>query len=478
MAILCKGLIKIVIAAWVLGGAPAHAMSLVEAVRIAVASNPEIGEAISNREAIEFELEQGRGLFRPRVDLEARIGGQKRWREGFEDPTLNPNGTAGWLNRREASMTVRQLLFDGFESQSEVERQAARVDGASYRVMERAEFVALAVAKEYIDILRLREILGLLRANERYHEGLVGKFTQGTEGGSISVADRQQARERLFAAKARTTEASEQLANAEVRFVRLVGRRIGRARVPANLYKALPRTVDKAIGHARDNHPSIKFAQADVDAASALVRKASAQFAPKLSLEGRARAGDNLDGERGQDNDVQGNVVMQWNLFNGGIDAANRQEQIRRTDEARMALHRITREVEEGVRLSWDRRRLQSKRLYDLHRQLKTQNEVLKFYTDQFEIGQRSLLDLLDAQSSRVSAQIAVATGRSAVRFADYRILASVNRLLVSLDIKPPSTAYPYARTQFKVPPTPPAETTPRYSPKGLDREPDFKSLY
>ena len=62
----------------------AHAMSLLEAVRIAVHSNPEIGEAIANREAIEFELEQGRGLFRPRVDLEARIGGEKRWRESFE----------------------------------------------------------------------------------------------------------------------------------------------------------------------------------------------------------------------------------------------------------------------------------------------------------------------------------------------------------------------------------------------------------
>ena len=63
-----------------LSSGPAQALSLVEAVRIAVSSNPEIGEAIANREAIEFELQQGRGLFRPKVDLEARIGGEKRWR--------------------------------------------------------------------------------------------------------------------------------------------------------------------------------------------------------------------------------------------------------------------------------------------------------------------------------------------------------------------------------------------------------------
>ena len=456
----------------------AHALTLLEAVRIAVSSNPEIGEAIANREAIEFELEQGRGLFRPRVDLEARLGGEKRWRESFESPA-NPNGTAGWLNRRDASLVVRQLLFDGFESQSEVDRQAARVDGASYRVMERAEFVALAVAREYIDILRLRRIVGLLQKNESYHQNLLGKIAQGAQEGSISVADRQQARERLFAAKARTTEAREELANAETRFMRIVGQSIGKASMPKGVGHALPRSLDEAISLARKSHPSIRFAQADVDAAGALVRKADARFAPKLTLEGRARAGDNLDGEPGQDNDVQANVIMQWNLYSGGIDTANKQEQIRRTDEARMTLHRISREVEEGVRLSWDRRRWQAVRLAELDRQLNTQNEVVRFYTEQFQIGQRSLLDVLDSQNSRVAAQIAVATGQSAVRFADYRVLASVNRLLRTFKVRPPAAAKAYAREQFDVPKTPQPEAMPRRSPPAdLNREPDFKGLY
>jgi len=460
-----------------LSSSSAHALSMLEAVRIAVSSSPEIGEAIANREAIEFELEQGRGLFRPRVDLEARIGGEKRWRESSVT-AFNPDGSAGWLNRRDASLVVRQLLFDGYESQSEVERQAARVDGASFRVMERAEFVALSVVREYIDIIRLRRVIGLLLKNERYHGSLLGKISKGARGGSISVADKQQARERLYSAKARTIEAREELANAETRFARIVGQSIGKATMPKGVYKALPRSLDNAIGHARLNHPSIKFAQADVDAANALVRKADAAFAPKITVEGRARAGENLDGERGQDNDVQANVVVAWNLYNGGINSANKQEQIRRTDEARMSLHRISREVEEGVRLSWDRKRLQAARLADLNRQLNTQNEVVRFYTEQFEIGQRSLLDVLDSQNSIVAAQIAVATGEAAVQFADYRILASVNKLLRTLDVKPPSAVKAYAREQFSVPPTPPAETMPRYTPEGLNREPDFKTLY
>ena len=447
---------------------------MLEAVQIAVASNPEIGEAISNREAIEFELEQTRGLFLPKVDLEARIGGENRWRQN----SIDPNGGAGWLNRREASVVARQLLFDGYESRSEVELQAARVDGASYRVMERAEFIALSVIREYIDIIRLRRVVGFLVANESYHTNLLNKISSGAQGGATSVADRAQARERLYSAKARTTQAREELANAETRFARLVGRSIGKTRAPGGVKKAMPRSLDSAIGHARLNHPSIKFAQADVDAASALIRKADASFAPRINLEGRASAGDNIDGQSGQDNDVQANVIVAWNLYNGGIDSANKQEQVRRTDEARMALHRISREVEEGVRLSWDRKRLQAARLVDLNRQLNTQNEVVRFYTEQFQIGQRSLLDLLDAQNSRVSAQVAVATGEASVQFAEYRLLASINKLLRTLGVNPPSAVKAYAREQFSVPPTPPAETMPRYRPKDLDREPDFKGIY
>jgi len=451
----------------------AHAMTMLEAVRIAMSSNPEIGEAISNREAIEFELEQGRGLFRPKVDLEARIGGEKKWRE-----LPNLDDSNGWLNRREASLVVRQLLFDGFESQSEIDRQAARVDGASYRVLERAEFIALSVIREYIDIMRLRRVVGLLVKNETYHNSLLSKISEGARAGSISVADRQQARERFFSAKARTTQAREGLANTETRFERLVGRSIGKTRMPRSVGRSLPRSRDEAIHKARQDHPSVRLAQADIDTANALIGKAEAAFAPKITIEGRARAGDNIDGTPGQDNDVQANVIVAWNLLNGGIDSANKQEQIRRTDEARMALHKITREVEEGVRLAWDRRRLQTARLADLKRQLDTQNEVVRYYTEQFEIGQRSLLDVLDSQNSRISAEVAVTTGEASVRFAEYRILASINKLLPTLGVKPPAAVKAYAREQFNVPATPPADSMQRYIPEDLNREPDFKGVY
>ncbi len=451
-----------VMAVSVVAATGAYAMSMSDAVRIAVDSNPEIGEAIANREAIEFELRQGRGLYLPRIDLEGSLGAELRDSRSTHQTGDNDHV----FFRKEGNVVIRQLLFDGFGTDAEVERQASRVDGASHRVFERSEFIALAVIREYLDIIRLRRVVSISVNNVSYHRGLLGRIGEGADEGSLSVADRQQAQERLFAANARVAEAREELKAAEARFIRLVGRASGKVSVPRRVSKSLPPTKSHAIGLARSSHPSVKLAKADIDAATALVKAAESRYYPKFTLEGRARAGDDLGGFRGHDHDLQANVVMSWNIYNGGIDTANRQEQIRRVDEQRMRLHRITREVEEAVRLSWDRRDEQRRRLAELRRQHGAILQLVRSYTEQFNIGQRSLLDLLDTQNTRVSAQIAVETANAAVKFAEYRVLASTGTLLRTMGVKAASASDAYAREQAKVPPTPPAETQSRYSPK------------
>lgn len=444
-----------------MAGSNAYALSMLESVRIAVRSNPEIGEAIANREAIEFELRQGRGQFLPRIDLEGSLGGELR----DSQTTHASNKKDHLFFRREGSLTVRQLLFDGFGTQAEIERQASRVDGASYRVFERSEFIALAVVREYLDIIRLRRVVRISNNNVAYHRRLLGQIGQGAAEGSLSIADRQQAQERLYASKARVAEAREELKSAETRFIRIVGRPVGKVSVPKRVSRTLPATMSHAVKKARSRHPSVNLAKADIDSAAALIKAADAKFYPQFSLEGRARAGKNLAGVSEHDKDLQGNVVMSWNIYNGGIDVANRQEQIRRVDEERMKLHRITREVEESVRLSWHRRDEQKRRLVELRRQHQSILRLINSYTEQFKIGQRSLLDLLDTQNTRVASQIAVETGDAAVKFAEYRILASTGTLLSTLGVKKPSGSKPYAREVHKVPEAPPADTLQRQEP-------------
>ncbi len=433
-----------------------------EAVAVAVDSNPEIGEAVANRAAIEFELEQGRGLYRPRLDLEGSIGGEIR-----DSATTRANNDDDHLFlRQQASVVVRQLLFDGFGTDAEIERQASRVDGAALRVRERSEFIALAVIREYLELIRTRRIIGIARENIGYHQKILGEISEGAGGGTISIADRQQAEERIYAARSRLVEFQEEYKAAEAAFIRLVGQPPGALSAPLNARSLIPSSLSSAIEEAHAHHPSIKFAQADIDAAAALVKAARSKYYPNLSLEGRASAGEDLDGTRGFDGDLQGNLVARWNLYNGGIDAANEQEQIRHVDEEYQKLHRITREVDEGVRLSWNRHAQQTLRLRELLREMSAIEQLRVSYSEQFRIGERSLLDLLDTQNTRFSVQVAIATSDAAVRFGHFRILAATGNLLRTIGVPEPAESRTYARKDANVPETPSPDSFDRVEPR------------
>src|SRR3546814_5758861 len=105
-------------------------MTLQEAVQQAIATNPDIGIVASNREAVDQELRQARGLYLPQIDVAAGTG-----LGTFNDSTSRASGgdTAETV-RRESSITLQQRLFDGFEAGATVEREMARVESAASRV--------------------------------------------------------------------------------------------------------------------------------------------------------------------------------------------------------------------------------------------------------------------------------------------------------------------------------------------------------
>ena len=119
--------------------APADAMTLKQAVQMAVDSNPEIGQAIEDRAATGFELQQALGLYAPRVDLNASTGA-----ELLSNPTRRAAGLdTHVLLPTQVGISVSYDIFDSGYRDAESDRQAARLDGAALRVLERSEFIAL-----------------------------------------------------------------------------------------------------------------------------------------------------------------------------------------------------------------------------------------------------------------------------------------------------------------------------------------------
>lgn len=456
----CGSLIALCVATMA-GTAWAQTTDLKSAISAAIDSHPEINQAIQNKEAIEFEREQAKGLYLPRVSIEASAGVRRlenttRRTIGIEDQTLWP---------LEAGLVAEQTIWDSGYRSAEKRRQAARIDGAALRVGERSQFVALNVTRQYLDYMLQQRVVAAAEDNIAFHRKLLGDLGEGVSQGSISIADQQQAEERLQAALVRKSEAEQDLTNAAISFRTLTGLSIDQVSMPDPVTSAVPPTLEEAIGAARTHNPLIREAEADIQAARAVVDEAQSELGPTVTLEGRGRVGEDVDGFKGSTNDVQGRVVMRWQLFNGGINRAKVQEMTRRASEARFRLSQRQREAEEDVRTAWNRWDTEKKRLADLSRQGTVSDSLLVSYREQFNVGRRSLLDVLDSQNTRFNTQVRSETARFSEIFAQYQILAATNQLLDTLGIAQPSGADPYARKKYDVPDLPPAELQRRRYP-------------
>ncbi|QFI69841.1 Type I secretion system, outer membrane component LapE [Sinorhizobium alkalisoli] len=453
--ILKGSLFSILLSSTFFAGGSTQAMTLREALQVAMESNPEIGQSIENREAIEFELRQARGLYLPSVDLEASTGARhledsSRRAASIENDPLYPS---------DVGITITQKLFDGGGRRAELERQAARVDSASFRVLERSETIGLQIVREYFEYILQQQIVEEARRNVAAHQSIRSDIDSLISGGRLTQADLQQVDERLLSAKARLIEAQEALDTAQISFNRLVGQPLTSPSMPKSVAAALPRTLETAIGIARSNNPRIKAADADINVADSQVKAAKSDMLPEIVAEGRVRTGNDIDGSTGNTWDAQARIVARWNLYRGGIDIANEQEQMRRASEQRLVFHQAHREVEEAVRISWERRATQSDLSRTLRAQAQVNDRLVSSYREQLAVGQRSLLDVLGAQNARFNSNILAKTAQYAALFSEYRLLAATGQLLATMNIKAPAQVDAYARNEFNVPAPPATET-------------------
>lgn len=437
-------------------------ISLQEAIEVAVNSNPEVAQAQYNKEAIQFERKQAQGLFAPRVNVEASAGvrhldNPTRRAIGINDKELTP---------LEAQIQGEWTVIDFGRRRGELLRQASRVDGASLRVVERSEYIALQVARQYLDVLLQQRVLAASQDNSAFHQALVNDLDTGVQQGSISIADKQQAEERLQAALVREEEARQSLAEAKISLKRLTGLDIEDVQLPPTLAEQMPASIDEAVGLARTNNPKVREAAADVDASTALAKSAKGDLYPEIGVDVTGRIGDEIDGFAGTTRDAQARVFMRWNVFDGGINRAKYQEMVRRASETRYRLYDLTREAEEDVRTAWTTLETQGRVKDKLETQSRVTDDLLLSYRSQFNVGRRSLLDVLDAQNTRYNVQVRRETAAFSEIFARYQTLAVTNRFLTGLSIAPGAGAGEAERERFHYGPPAPAELQYRTMPK------------
>jgi outer membrane protein, adhesin transport system len=424
----------------------ALSQTLQQAIQQTINDNPEIQAAKSLRSAVEQEIDQARAGYFPTVDIAAGIG----WEQSTNPTTrARGDGTVSY-GREEASIQLRQMVFDGLATPNEVARQEARTNSRAYTVFGQAEITALNAVGAYINVIRRQQLLDLAKENLLIHQRTNDQIQLRSERGIGKKADADQSLGRLALAEKNMLAEVGNLQDSQTAFLRVIGS------LPDNLQpvvepgKALPKDLDTAIVEALSNHPILKSANADISSAFSQHETARAAYMPRLDIEAGASHNVDLDGIRGKNEDTYAMLRLRYNLFNGGKDIARREETAQLINQAKNIRDTTYRQVVESMRLSWVayKTTLSQMDFFKAHRDASIKSNAA--YQKQFNIGQRTLLDLLDSANEMFLAKSAFTNAKYDVLFAQYRILASKGGVNKFLGVTLPEEAKPLATAENK----------------------------
>ena len=413
------------------------AQSLKDSVQAALNTYPTIQEARHLRNAIEGDLGVAKSRYLPTLDLELAYG--------HEFSNNNTTRSAGngdvYLDRKETGIMLRETIFDGYDREGTIEEQKALLRGAMHHIGDRGETIAADVSFAYMDVVRHTEILRLAEENLEVHQKILGDVKKRVDGGQLGIGDLQQARSRRSSAEARISEVRLDLDQARIAFNRIVGQMPKNVSRPKFNDSRLPRNVNAAVNTAMNGNPLIKRFQAKLDAAKALVTVAKSGNYPNVFFEFGGTYNDNIDGTRGIDQDFSAMLRMRWNLFRGGADKSKAKAAAARHSESMSQLAQAKRDIEQEVRRAWSSVVREDEKVKIRAAQVKSNKEVTETYREEFKIGQRDLLDVLDSENELFSSKTKFVSARNSALYARYLLTATTGKLRNLLGVTTPVEA-------------------------------------
>lgn len=412
------------------------AETLTAIIQHTLETNPEVLMTIKNRYIVEQQLQQAQAGYWPTIDL---IGGYGR-ETSDNASTRRDGGSDVTLTRRETGLSLSQMLFDGFEVKNRVNKHHYLVNSAAYKVQESSETIALLTAEIYLEILRRQQLVEFSKDNVVIHQKTLDQIRTLAVGGAGRQADVQQSSSRLALAKSSLVNAQGNLRNTEITYRRITGKS-PQALIQPNfspLAAILPQSEKQAFEIAFNSHPALQIAYAELEAAQAGHQQANSTFLPRFDLELGITDNQNLDGIDGNNDDIIAMLRMRYNLYRGGADQARQQEAAHQVGVAQETIRKIQLLLEEETFLAWNSLITTRARLDYLAKHVESTVEVLESYKEQFKLGQRTLLDVLDSESELFNARTALVSAQYAEMLNILQVLKSMGILLKSLQIDLP----------------------------------------
>ncbi|ADP15556.1 type I secretion outer membrane protein, TolC family protein 2 [Achromobacter xylosoxidans A8] len=434
-------------AAFAQSSAPASGqagVTLNQVVEQTLLSNPEIQAKYHDFQASLEGQAVARGAFFPQINAQGYVGREYR-------NNVPGVGSQSW-NRPGYSVELRQLIFDGFRTSNDVKQAGFDKLARFYDLLATSDNTAFSAVQAYVDLQRYRDMELLARQNYTLHEETLKQIGERADSGVGRRVDLEQAGGRLALAQTNLMTETANLLDVQQRFQRVTGA------LPPDSLQPTPDISGKLPVKPADfneslrRNPSFLSKQAGLQAAQAGVASSKGAFSPKFEFV--AATGRDQNDPTPQNRDIQNSsvqVVMSYNLYRGGADSARVRQTSAQSYAARDIRDYTCRNVQQDLAVAWNNVASLNQKLPFLRDHEVATTKVREAYRQQFQIGQRSLLDLLDTENELFESRRALTNALYDLQIAQYRWLALSHALLPALSLQPARNEMPEENGKLEV---------------------------
>ncbi|CCV14352.1 TolC family outer membrane protein [Mesorhizobium sp. STM 4661] len=417
----------VLVSATALSPLAASAETILGALSKAYQNNSQLNSARAGVRVTDEGVAIAKSGWRPTINGSASID--------YSSSHLNGTNNTARLTTGNFGVQIDQTLFDGFQTRNNVAAAEAQVRASVETLRNTEENILFNAASAYMDVIRDRQIAVLTEQNLQFLTEQARAARSRFEVGEGTRTDVAQADASRASAVAQLAAARAQALASAATYHQIVGDEPGKLRGASPVSKLLPRSLEAAIGIAANEHPAILATQHLVDAAAFSVKSAEGALLPQLSASAGVSSAyrNTVPGltatQDGTTNSASVGATLTIPIYSGGRTSAIVRQNKESLSQARIEVDVNRDQVRQAVASAWTQYTAAQQSVAANRQVIDAAQLALNGVIEERNVGQRTTLDVLNAQATVITAKINQASSERDVVVASYAILSAIGRL-------------------------------------------------
>ena len=440
-----------------MGPVPALADTIEAALVRAYQNNPQLNAQRASVRFTDENVPQALSGYRPKVAVTASAGFQ------YTDTNSTSGGTADRIVRteihganspRSVGATISQTLFNGQQTANKTRAAEGQVSGAreALRVLEQT--VLLSAATIYMDYLRDSAIVEVQKSNVRVLEQTLKQTRDRFNVGEVTRTDVAQSEAQLAAGKTQLLTAESTLVTTKSNFRRIIGNEPEALAPGSPVDRYLPGTLPSAVDLGLTENPNVTAAMFGIDVSYLQVKVNEGALLPTVTLQASVQQTYESTMTLYRSFGASAAAQLSVPIYQGGAEYALIRQSKETLAQQRLVLEQTRDQTRANVVTAWGQLTAGKAQVQSAQAQVSASEIALNGVREEAKAGQRTTLDVLNAQQALVNARVALVTAQHDRVVASYSVLNTVGRLSplvlnLSTTIYDPSVHYHQVRDSW-----------------------------